>query len=242
MNRLSTLGLALVLSLAGVLAPAARAQDAVTLHSVTLDANDDVTVVFSKNFATCAHLRFSDATCAQNGALTHTANHFCAQGSMVAITVPATAFVAGFGAGSTVYLVHGNNPGVRSSCVDVVCDGVFGAGCAGAGGVPLLGALDACPLAGTSADLTLGNGPAGSLAVLGLGLGQATLPLFGCNVLLGTVLATVVVPFDGQGNGAFSIPLPPGTAGASFTAQAFTLDAGGPQGFGATNGMLVRVR
>ena len=38
-----------------------------TLHSVTIDASNDVTVVYSKNFATCAHMRFSDATCTQNG-------------------------------------------------------------------------------------------------------------------------------------------------------------------------------
>lgn len=217
------------------------AQDVVTLHSVTIAANDDVTVVYSKNFATCAHMRFSNATCTQSGGLTHVANHFCAQGTNVSITLPSTAFLAGFGPGISVFLVHGNNPGVQSSCVTVDCDGVYGTGCAGATGVPVLDAVDACPPAGGQLDLDVSNGAVGSLAVLGFGLQQTSIPLFGCTLLLTPVLATTVVFLDGTGSGTFSLPLPPGIGGASITAQAFVLDTAGPQGFSATNGMLVRI-
>jgi hypothetical protein len=217
------------------------AQDVVTLHSVTLDANDDVTVVYSKNFATCAHMRFNNASCTQSGALTHVANHFCAQGTNVSITLPSTAFVSGFGPGISVFMVHGNNPGVQSPCVTVECDGVFGIGCAGATGVPVLDSVNACPPAGGQLDLDVSNAAAGSLAVLGFGLGQTSIPLFGCTLLLNPVLATTVVVLDGSGNGTFVLPLPPGTTGASITAQAFVLDAAGPQGFSATNGLLVRI-
>lgn len=233
---------AFALSLLLAAAPdALRAQDVVTLQSVTLDANNDVTVVYSKNFATCAHMHFSNATCAPTGTLTHAANFFCASGTSVAVTVPLTSFVAGFGPGSTVYMVHGNNASVASGCVTVGCDGAYGSGCAGAVGIPVLDAGDECPAAGTSCNFAITGGPPSSLAVLAVGLGQASIPVFGCNLLLGSVLGTATVAFDVAGAGAFAFALPLGSAGFEFTAQAFALDVGGPQGFSATNGLLVRV-
>ncbi len=224
-----------------VLGAPVTAQDVVTLHSVTIDASDNVTVTYSKNFATCAHMRFSDATCSSFGPLTHVQNHFCTQGTNVAITVPLSAFGAGFGPHVPVFMVHGNNSGVRSACVDVACDGAYGVGCAGTAGVPVLDALDDCPPSPGSVDLTLSSGAPSSLAVLGFGLDQTSLPLFGCNVLVGQVQVTVVVVLDGTGAGSFSLPVPPGVAGFEFTTQAYVLDAAGPQGFAATNGLLVRI-
>jgi hypothetical protein len=231
------------LALAAALLPASRtaAQDFVTLHSVTIGAANDVTVVYSKNFATCAHLRFSDATCQVNGPLTHVQNHFCTSGNNVSVTVPLAAFNAGFGPHVPVFMVHGNNGGVRSACVDVGSNGAFGSGCAGVAGVPLLDAVDDCPPAGTSLDARITGSAPGSLAVLGFGAGQGSLPLLGCNLLLGSVLATTVVVLDGSGAGTFSLPLPAGSTGFQLTMQAFVLDAAGPQGFAATNGLLVRV-
>lgn len=217
------------------------AQDVVTLHSVTLDANNAVTVVYSKNFATCAHMRFSNATCTQNGPLTHVANLFCAMGNQVTVTVPATSFVAGFGPGVPVYMVHGNNSGVFSPCVVVGCNGAYGAGCAGPSGAPVLTATDDCPAAATTVDFAITNGVPNSIAVLGFGIGQASVPVLGCTLLLGSVVGTVAIPFDGSGAGGFSFPLPASGSGAMFTTQAFALDAGGPQGFTATNGRLIRV-
>ena len=224
-----------------LLAPFALAQDAVTLHSVTVLANDDVTVVYSKNFATCAHMRFSNATCTQNGPLTHAQNIFCTQGTQISVTVPGTAFLAGFGPGITVYMVHGNNNGVASPCVTVGCNGSYGTGCAGTTGIPTLTTNSDCPANGTTLDLNLGNGLPNSVAVLGLGLTQSNLPVLGCNLLINPVVATIAVFFDPQGAGTFPFALPSGSGGATFTAQAFTIDAGGPQGFAATNARRIRV-
>jgi hypothetical protein len=234
-----TLRLAL-LAAALATAPLA-AQDVVTLHSVTLDASNNVTVVYSKNFATCAHMRFSNATCTQNGALTHVQNWFCTSGTNVSITLPSTAFVAGFGPGINVYMVHGNNSGVFSPCVAVGCIGTYGTGCAGVLGVPALTATSDCPAQGTTVAFTVANGLPGSVAVLGFGFGQGSFPVLGCTLLLGSLLVTATVPFDGTGAGTFPLPLPFGSAGVNLTLQAFALDPTGPQGFTATNGLLIRV-
>jgi len=219
----------------------AHAQDVVTLHSVTIAANNDVTVVYSKNFATCAHMRFSNTTCTLQGGLTHVNNWFCTQGSMVSITLPGTAFVAGFGPGIPVYLVHGNNPGVFSACVTVGYDGAYGSGCAGAAGAPVLDANSDSPPAGSNLDLTVGNGPPGSIAVLGYALGQTSFPLFGCTLLILPIVATAGVPLDGAGAGTTTLPLPPTSSGFVFTTQAYVLDLSGPQGFSATAGLQIRV-
>ncbi|MBL8756568.1 MAG: hypothetical protein JNK15_24955 [Planctomycetes bacterium] len=229
----------LLLALSASLCPA---QDVVTLHGVTISATNQVTVVYSKNFATCAHMRFSNATCTQTGGLTHAANMFCAQGSFVGVTVPAASFLAGFGIGTNVFLVHGNNGGVASACIAVAYDGAYGTGCAGTLGAPALDSSDEAAPAGTTCTFALQNGLPGSVAVLGLGLGQASIPVLGCDLLLGSVLGTVAIPFDGSGAGSFPFPLPLGSTGIEFTAQAFALDPSGPQGFTASNGLLVKVQ
>lgn len=217
------------------------AQDVVALHSVTILANNDVTVVYSKNFATCAHMRFSNSTCTLQGALTHINNVFCTSGSMVSVTLPPSQFVAGFGPGIPVYLVHGNNPNVFSACVTVGCDGTYGSGCAGIAGAPVLDANSDCPPAGSNLDLTVGNGPPGSIAVLGFALGQTSFPVFGCTLLIAPIVATAGVPLDGTGAGTVTLPLPVGSGGFVFTTQAYVLDGSGPQGFSATAGLLIRV-
>jgi len=222
-------------------APRATAQDSVTLHSVTVHVDNTATVVYSKNFATCAHMRFSNATCTQLGALTHVANWFCTLGNNVSLNLPLSAFVAGFGPNVPVLMVHGNNSGVASPCVDVVCDGVYGTGCAGTHGVPVLATPNACPPAGSNLDLAASNGPHGSLAVFGFGFGQASVPLFGCNLLVASLQSTLFVLLDGAGATSLTMPLPPGVTGVMFHAQLFAIDAGGPQGFSATNGVEVHV-
>jgi hypothetical protein len=173
----------------------------------------------------------------------HTQNHFCATGSMISVTVPKAQLNANFDLGITVRMVHGNNNGIFSSCVQVACDGTYGNGCAPVGGsAPLLDAVDPCPLAGTSLDLELSNATIGSLGVLGLGLSRVNVPVLGCELLIAPVAGTVVVPIDASGEGTFSLPLPLGSAGFELTAQTFVLDAAGPQGFTATNGFFARVR
>lgn len=228
----------LLLAIAG---SPAHAQDVVTLHSVTVLANNDVTVVYSKNFVTCAHMRFNNATCTASGLLTHINNLFCTQGNQVSVTLPPTAFVAGFGPGSRVFMVHGNNSGVASPCVTVGCNGAYGIGCAGTAGVPVLDATDDCPPAGTTFSFAITNALPGSVAVLGLGFGQGNLPLLGCNLLLGSVVVTTLLPLDGNGAATFPFALPVNSTGVAFTSQAYVVDSGGPQGFSATNGLLIRV-
>lgn len=230
----------LLLPLLWLLAAALPAQDFVALHSVTILPGAQVRVVWSKNFATCAHLRFSNAACTQQGALTHTANWFCASGSQVQITLPASAFVAGFGPGSRVYMVHGNNSGIASACVTVGCDGSYGAGCAGAGGAPVLDA-NCCPPAGTTMAFAVTNAVPLGFGVLGFGLGSTNLPFLGCTLLVDPVLALANLPFDASGAWSFLLPLPPAASGAFVHAQAYVLDGSGPQGFTATNGVHVTV-
>ena len=234
----TSLAFSLALALAAV--PAA-AQDVVTLHSVTIDASNNVVVVYSKNFATCAHMKFSNAQCTQNGPLTHVQNIFCTSGTMVTVTQPMSAFVTGFGPGISVFMVHGNNGGVASPCVTVECNGAYGTGCAGSAGVPVLDAVDDCPPSPGSMDLIVTNGPPASIGVLGFGDQQVNVPVFGCNLLIAPILATVVVVFDANGGASFSLPLPAGLSGVSVTTQVFALDAAGPQGFSATNGLLIRI-
>jgi hypothetical protein len=220
----------------------ASAQDAVTLHSVTWRADDTVAVVYSKNFATCAHMRFGNATCSQTGAMTHTQNLFCAQGTNVIVVVPTSAFVAGFDVGDTVYMVHGNNSGVASPCVPVGYDGAYGPGCVGSNGVPSLTTNGDAPLAGSAVAFTIANGVPASIAVLGFATDQVAVPVIGCTLLIFPVLGVVSVPFDAAGSGTFVFPTPPSAVGVQFAVQAFALDPAGPQGFSATVGREIRVR
>lgn len=106
--------------------------------------------------------------------------------------------------------------------------------------MPLHGAVNACPPEGRL-DLGVTDGQPGSVAVLGLGLDQASIPLLGCNLLVGSVLGTTTLSLDAAGAGNCLLPLPLGVAGATFSAQSSALDLGGPQGFTATNGLLGRV-
>lgn len=225
-----------------VAATLAPAQDVVTLHSVTVRADDTVAVVYSKNFATCAHMRFGNATCTQTGAMTHAQNLFCTQGANVTVTLPQSSFVAAFGPGSRVYMVHGNNSAVASPCIDVGYDGAYGVGCAGATGVPSLTTNGDAPLAGTAIDFTIANGVPASIAVLGFATDQVNVPVIGCTLLIFPVLGIVSVPFDAAGSGTFVFPTPASAVGVQFAVQAFALDPAGPQGFSATVGREVRVR
>jgi hypothetical protein len=71
------------------------------LHSVTI-ASNNVTVVYSKGFSTCAHLY------KVGGGITHTKNFFCPNGTMVSVTQPLTEF-SGLSVGDQVHLKHGNS-------------------------------------------------------------------------------------------------------------------------------------
>lgn len=96
-------------------APAASAQVAppqVRLSSVVIVGTDTVTVNYSKNFGTCAHLKL-----ASNNQLVHTQNLFCANtGPVVSLK---TQFTSALQSGARVKLCHGNNGNICSAVVTV---------------------------------------------------------------------------------------------------------------------------
>ena len=85
--------------------------DQVTLQSVVI-SGPNVTVSYSKNFPTCAHLLL-----ASNSQILHVQNHFCQNAGPV--TQPRTSFNAALVSGARVKLCHGNNYGVCSAVVTV---------------------------------------------------------------------------------------------------------------------------
>jgi peptidoglycan hydrolase-like protein with peptidoglycan-binding domain/protocatechuate 3,4-dioxygenase beta subunit len=85
--------------------------DAVTLSSAAI-VGDQLTVSYSKNFATCAHLLTSSS------AITHTNNFYCTQGNNITITQPLSGFTS-VSSDAQVKLCHGNNYNTCSSLVSV---------------------------------------------------------------------------------------------------------------------------
>ena len=91
--------------------PAAVVEPQITLHSLTMDAAE-LTVVYSKNFSTCAHLVTG------NFESTHVQDHFCQTGTRVEIPVPVASF-SGVEAGVELQLCHGNDSRICSRSGDV---------------------------------------------------------------------------------------------------------------------------
>jgi uncharacterized repeat protein (TIGR01451 family) len=106
----------LVASLIVIGASSVASAETVTLHSVTKDTNaQTLTVIYSKDFATCAHLVTSSFQ------ITHSNNFFCTQGNNVSVTQPLSAFpLIQNGSVSSVKLCNGNNYGVCSALVEIV--------------------------------------------------------------------------------------------------------------------------
>jgi hypothetical protein len=94
------------------------AAQTVTLQSVVVSGNQ-ATVTYSKDFATCAHLKDP------SGTLVHSANWFCTSGTNVAITVALSGFNSLFQLGVPVHLCHGNNGGICSAAVPITVDPAF---------------------------------------------------------------------------------------------------------------------
>jgi hypothetical protein len=136
-----------------VLATTAVAQT-VTLQSVVVSGGQ-ATVTYSKDFATCAHLKL-----ASTGALVHAQNWFCTSGTNVAISVALSGFNSLFQLGAQVILCHGNNGGICSAPVMITVDPVFTATPPAisltAGGVQAF-TVDASPLAAGATYLIAGS-------------------------------------------------------------------------------------
>jgi WD40 repeat protein len=133
--------------------------------------------------------------------------------------------------------------------VMTTCDGSiesYGAGTAGSGGfVPDLD-LGGCASPGGTLSIAIHDALGGSQAVLLMGLTQASVPLKGGTLLVGSLLPTfVVLPLGGAGAGNGSIELqallPPNTPVASLALQAWVVDPGGPKGFAASQGVLLGI-
>jgi hypothetical protein len=136
-----------------VLLAASSVAQTVTLTSVVVSGNQ-ATVTYSKDFATCAHLKLL------NGTLVHAQNWFCTQGVNVAITVPLTGFNSLFQLGTQVILCHGNNGSICSAPVMIIVDPALVATpptiSLAAGGVQTL-AADASVLAAGASYLVAGT-------------------------------------------------------------------------------------
>jgi hypothetical protein len=137
----------------------------VTLQSVIVSGTS-VTVTYSKDFVTCAHLQLL------NGQLVHSANWFCASGTNVAVTVPISGFNSLLQLGVQVKLCHGNNSGICSAPVTVIVNPVFTPSqptiSLAAGGIQLL-AIDGSTL-GAGATYLIGGSITGTSPPIPVGM------------------------------------------------------------------------
>lgn len=122
----------------------------------------------------------------------------------------------------------------------------YGAGCAGAGGfVPTLGA-GGCATVGGTVTFEVSDASGGALAFLVVGTSQASLPIFGCTLLVAPLLIPpIALPLSGVGPGSggaeLSVPLSSGMPAVALALQAGILDPGAPSGWSATNGVLMTI-
>jgi DNA-binding beta-propeller fold protein YncE len=94
--------------------------------------------------------------------------------------------------------------------------------------------------------LTCTGAPPGAFGLLGIGLGQASIPILGITLLVdfGGGPFLLPMPADGTGLGALELPIPDDASlvGGQVFAQAFFGDVAGPQGFSASQGLRVTIQ
>ncbi|MFG0317795.1 MAG: hypothetical protein ACF8XB_11015 [Planctomycetota bacterium JB042] len=121
----------------------------------------------------------------------------------------------------------------------------YGAACVGQGGFAPELSLGGCPADGQQVVLTLSDAPGPSTANFFLGATTASIPVGGCDFLVAPILIAATIPLGGSGPGTGSLTLPgvipPGSAGASFTMQAWVTDPTSSVGWNGTNGLQVTV-
>jgi hypothetical protein len=110
------------------------------------------------------------------------------------------------------------------------------AGCPGTGGMSPNLVQSGNVTGGGTIYMTVSNALPNTVGLFILGLGRipAQLPN-GCAMLTPPV-STLITLFDPVGRSRMTINVPPSVTGG-FTAQALVLDAGGPGGYTATNGV-----
>ena len=118
--------------------------------------------------------------------------------------------------------------------------GVYGAGCAGGAGLsPALSFSGACT-AGSALTFEVSDGLPNSVAFLGVGSGQAALPLGGgCSLLVANFSPNLLgpLPVSPLGGASLASTVPGVAAPTQLNLQAFVLDAGASLGFSTSNGL-----
>ncbi len=124
----------------------------------------------------------------------------------------------------------------------------YGFGCIGsAGAMPLLSA-DGCPTPGSSITVSMKNGFGGGNAFLLFGANRARIMAAdGCVLRIAPLLlASPPILLKGSGAGAgnfdLTIPIPVGTPAGMVTMQAVSTDQFSRRGWGASNGIEVKIR
>lgn len=121
---------------------------------------------------------------------------------------------------------------------------VYGAGCAGSGGlVPAFGGVG-CPTPGSTFALTVADGLPNSVGVLLLGTGTASVPVIPTCALQIAPLVPAVVPvgLDARGGAFLPATIPLGTPALAVHLQAFFADPGGNGGLAATHPLQLLVQ
>lgn len=208
----------------------------VDLHKVEVDPmTATVTVEYSKDFATCAHMKDT------SGALVHTNNVFCTSGNHVVVVLPLSEFKSNFAVGAQVDLCHGNNGGICSPFVTVTsaatCQADLGFG--GPGNVHI--SVCGSPLAtGQTATFTVASNLPSAAGFLFISLTSAPtfVPPLGGTILPLPILVTV--PLATDGTGSLVVPGVPGGSGpvAVFVQTVFA-DGAQPKGFAVSNALRI---
>jgi hypothetical protein len=116
----------------------------------------------------------------------------------------------------------------------------YGTGLAGTSGrVPEVTQL-ACPLAGETTGVHVGNVLPNTIGVLAVGSTQLAVPVFG-GTLLNDAAILLTVLTGPTGNFTLPLALPLGVGGNTLFFQAGILDAGAPQGFALSGGLQMPV-
>ncbi len=116
--------------------------------------------------------------------------------------------------------------------------GEYGVGCAGTGGATPQLSSTGCLSPGGCFTLDLSNVAPSAPAVLAFGLGQGSLPFGGgCAVLVDPFLFTAPIGVDGAGVGSLLLRIGGDSGAFAMTTQGWVLDATGPFGVIASNGV-----
>ena len=207
----------------------------VSLHRVEVDvAAQQVTVEYSKDFATCAHMK--DAS----NQLVHTSNVFCTAGNDVVTVLPLSAFTGSFAIGASVKLCHGNNANICSPFVTVTagtCQADLGFGGPGDVTISVCGAdLSGGQTATYELNSSLASSP--GLLFVSLTSNPTFVPVLGGTIVPLPILVNVAFVTDAAGD-VIAPGIPGGSGPLSVYAQAVVADAAQPKGYAVSNAIRI---